>query len=170
MRLVSASLVTVALAVGLMAAFFSVAVAQSEPAEAREIAGLSFGASAYDMLLVQAGRGVTFFVKTTLEERLGRQLPEDEFRRLTEIVTRVMKQTIPQSGHENALAAVLARHFSPQELKELAAFYRTPLGRKLESRAAFERAVNVRRPELLERFRTEFAREFPVLNQELERK
>jgi hypothetical protein len=72
-----------------------------------------------------------------------------------------------------------ARYYSPQELKDLVAFYRTPLGMKVlrfsgassaERSAALQRLIASRHREFIERFYAEFARELPALNQELEDK
>jgi hypothetical protein len=69
-------------------------------------------------------------VQKAIEDRLGRKLTEDELRRLTEVFTRVLKETIPQFDFEENLAGQFGQYDSPQELRELLDFYRAPLGMK----------------------------------------
>lgn len=93
-------------------------------------------------------------VRANLEGRLQRQLSPGEATQL------------------------IARHFSRDEMRDLAAFYRTPLGAKArrlsgvlvtEGAAAGERLMKSREREFGERFGAEFSREFPALSREIER-
>ena len=72
----------------------------------------------------------------------------------------------------------MAKHFSDGEMRELLAFYRTPLGAKAlklsgiltrEGAEAGERLVKSREKAFSERFASEFARTLPSLSSELER-
>jgi hypothetical protein len=176
MKLLSASLVILGLAVRLLAP--SPTAAQSESPEAREIVGLTLALGAFDALVAHAAQIGTSRAKVHLEGRLGRQFSEDESRRLTEVLIRIIKETLPRSDYEAVLVDLLVRYYSPQELKDLVAFYRTPLGTKVlrfssagteETNAAIQRMMAARQRELLERLAAEFVREFPDLNRELER-
>jgi uncharacterized protein len=177
MKSLSASLVILWLAVGLLAP--APTAAQSESPEARELASLTFSSGQFDLLLPQAARAGMPPVRAALERRLGRQLTEDELRRVSEIFLRVFTDTIPRSEYEAHFADQFVRYYSPQELKGLVAFYRTPLGLKTlrftsvtvtENSAWAQQVVAARQRDLVERFNAEFARELPALNQELQQK
>jgi hypothetical protein len=103
----------------------------------------------------------------------------DRPRRLEEIFLRVAKETMPPSDFEAEYVDLLARYYSVQEMKDLVAFYRTPLGAKVlrfssvsneANSAGIQRMMAGRQREFVERLTAEFAREFPALNRELERK
>ena len=75
---------------------------------------------------------------------------------------------MPPSDFEAEYVDLLARYYSVQEMKDLVAFYRTPLGAKVlrfssvsneENSAGIQRMMAGRQRE-----------EFPALNRELERK
>jgi hypothetical protein len=173
----SAALLILSLAGGLLTA--SLTAAQNDSLEAREIASLLFTSN---MVLVshEATKANTAAVKASLEGQVGRQLSEDEARRLEELLVRAAKAALPRSDLEANYADLLVQHFSPQELKDLAAFYRTPLGAKVlhfssvtlivEGSAGVERILKAHERDTQERFRAEFTREFPAFRQELERK
>jgi uncharacterized protein len=176
MKPLSASLVILWLAVGLLAP--SSAAAQSESSEAKELARLTFS-SGSDVVFTQAAKVGTLSLKAALEGRLGRQLTEDESSRLNEVYLRVFKETVPRSEFEAQYVDFYTRYYSPQELKDLLAFYRSPLGMKVlrfssvsneERSAGLQRVMASRQREFVERFNAEFAREFPALNRELEHK
>jgi len=175
MKPFSASLVILWLAVGLLAP--APTAAQSESPEARELASLTFASGQFDLLLTQAARVGTLPVKAALEGRLGRRLTEDESRRVSEILLRIFKDMFPQSVYEAHFADLFVRYYSPEELKELVAIYRTPLGLKMlrfptitatENSAWVHQMIAARQREFAERFNAEFAREFPAPNRELE--
>lgn len=152
---------------------------QDASPEAQELARLSFASGQFDQIVTQAAKLGVLPVKTGIEGRVGRQLSDDEFRRLTEVFTRVFKEGIPQSDYEDSLAGQLSRYYSLQELRELVTFYRTPLGMKAlrfasvamnDSALTVQRLMASRQALLIERFNAEFAREFPKLIEELQRK
>jgi len=130
MKSLSASLVILCLALGLVAP--APTAAQSESPETRELASLTFSSSGqFALFLTLARMAGTSPVKVALEGRLGRQLTEDESRRPNEVFLRIFSDTIPQSEFEAHFADLLVRYHSPEELKALVAFYRTPLGLKM---------------------------------------
>lgn len=169
MRPLSASLVVLWLAVEFLAP--TPTAAQSESPEARDLASLIFSSGQFDLLVTQAARAGTVPMKAALEWRLGRQLTEDESRRLSEVFLRTFKDTFPQSEYEAHFADLFVRYYSAEDLKELVAFYRTPLGLKtlrfsaitmMETRAWVHQVIAARQREFAERFRAEFVREFPA--------
>jgi hypothetical protein len=178
MGLLRASLVILSLAQGLVTVTASVTAAQNDSHEARDIAGRLFASQAvlFSHASVEAS---TSNLKPALEGQLGRQLSEEEARRLGEILARVALEALPRADIEAYYADLLVRHFSPEELTELAAFYRTPLGAKVlrfssvtlfeEGAPGLERLLKAHDRELQERFRAEFTREFPAIKRELER-
>ncbi len=177
MKPLSTSVVILWLAVGPLT--LASTVAQSESPEAKELASLIFPSAALDVVFTQAAKTGVLPVKFGLEGRLGRQLTEDESRRLDEIFLRIINETMPRSVFEAQQVDLLAQYYSTQELKDLVAFYRTTLGMKVlrfssvssaESSAGLQRMMASRQREFVERFTAEFVREFPALNRELERK
>jgi len=167
----------VALSLGILAASF--VAAQGVSSEAQELARLSLSSGQFDRIGTQAAKIGVLPIQKALEGRLERQLTEDESRRLTEMFTRVFKEAIPQSELESNLAGEFDRYYTPQELTELLAFYRTPLGMKAlrftstvaDENALFaQRLTATRKEQFIERFNAEFAREFPKLSEEMQRK
>jgi hypothetical protein len=171
----SASLVILSLAVALLAP--AQAAGQGESREAKELASLIFSSGQFDQFVTLGARAGTFPVKASLERRLGRQLTDDESRRVGEIFLRVFQETIPRSDFEAHTVDLITRYYSQQELKELVAFYYTPLGQKALRFASVsttakwvQQMTAAREHEFIKRFNAEFARELPMLNQELQQK
>jgi hypothetical protein len=169
--------ILIVLCLGVLTA--SAFAAQEASSEAQELARLTFATGQFDQTLTQLAKVGVLPMKTVLEGRLGRQLTEDESRRLTEVFTRVFKEVIPQSEYEGNMAGQFSRYYSLQELRELLTFYRTPLGMKVlrfastvtdENVRLVQWLVGSRQAELNGRFNAEFAREFPKLSEELQRK
>jgi hypothetical protein len=167
----SASLVILWLAVGLFAP--APTAAQSESPEARELASLTFSSGQFDLVVTQTVRAGMLPAKAAIEGRLGRRLTEDESRRVSEILLRIFKDMFPQSEYEAHFADLYVRYYSPVELKELVAIYRSPLGQKMLRFASITGTENsewvrqwiaARQREFTERFNAEFAREFPAPN------
>ena len=84
---------------------------------------------------------------------------------------------MPRADFEAQYVDFLARYYSVQEMKDLVAFYRTPLGVKVlrfssvsNEESSIQRMMAGRQREFVKRLTAEFAREFPALNRELERK
>jgi len=155
------------------------AAAQRDSPEARELASLAVAAGTFDVTYTQASKVAASIMKGSLEGRLGRQLSDDESRQLGALFLRLIKETVPQREFEANYVDVLVRYYSPQELKDLVAFYRTPLGTRAlrfgpatneEHAAAGHRIMAAHDREFRERFTAEFVREFPALNRELEKK
>lgn len=172
----STSLVILTLAVQFVAASSD---GQNEAPEARELARLMFTSGLFDVVMIQAGGAATKVVKAGMEGRLGRPLSEDEARRLEALITRAVQDTVPKADFEALYAGLLSRHLSSQELKDLAAFYRTPLGAKAlrlsailtrEGAAGGERIMKLHERAFVERFGAEFTRELPALEKELEQR
>ena len=160
---------TLGLAVALVAPAST--AAQGESPEARELAGLTFWPAAYEFAFTNAAQMGAITAKAGLERRLGRPLTEDESRRLGEVFLRVWKAVAPPQAQVEALYRdVLTRHYSVQEMKDLVAFYRTPLGVKTlrfstvsneEMRAGIDRMMASSQQEFVERFTAEFAPRLP---------
>ena len=96
-------LVIVLLAARLFVA--SSATAQIDSPEATELANLTFS---FDLIVTQAAKVGMLSVKAAIEGRLGRQRTEDESRRRTELVERVLKDAIPRSDFEAHFANLYA--------------------------------------------------------------
>ena len=156
------------------------AAAQSESPEARDLASLTLSSATYDLIFSNATQMGALTAKVGVEGRLGRQLTEDETRRLGEFFAGLWKRVGPTRAQIEALYVdFLARYYSVKEMKDLLAFYRTPLGVKTlrfptasneELRPAIERLITSSQPDFVRLFTAEFPQEFPELIQEFDRK
>jgi len=83
----------------------------------------------------RVGEGVTASiiraVSSSLQERLNRRLLDVEWRTISDIVGRFVRETLPETRIEEIAASVYARHFTEAELREMLAFQRSSAGRKL---------------------------------------
>ncbi len=177
MRSVRAAVVILSMTLGLAVVTALLTAAQNDSPEAREIAGLLFTSNAI-VISQESTRASTFGVKAHIEEGLGRQLSEDEVRRLEGVIVRAATEALPRADIEAYYADLLAQHFSPEDLKNLAAFYRTPLGARVlhfssvtlaEGKDRLKQILRDHQRDFQERFRAEFLRAFPGFRQELER-
>ena len=93
-------------------------------------------------------------------------------------LARMPLQRVRSTDIEAYYADLLAQHFSPEDLKNLAAFYRTPLGARVlhfssvtlaEGKDRLKQILRDHQRDFQERFRAEFLRAFPGFRQELER-
>lgn len=71
-----------------------------------------------------------------VEGRLGERFSGDERERFQAAVDRVLAQHLTLRIFEDECVAVYARHFTADELEQLLAFYRSPVGRKALERGA----------------------------------
>ena len=99
-------------------------------------------------------------------------------RRLEGVLVRAATAELPRADIEAYYADLLAQRFSPEDLKNLAAFYRTPLGARVlhfssvtlaEGNDRLKQILRDHQRDFQERFRAEFLREFPGFRHELER-
>lgn len=177
MRRHATTVLSLALALGLL--WGVPAAAQGTPPEARDLARLVFTSGTFEAIMTQAGKIGSQVVRAGIEGRVQRQFTEDEASRLQGLFTRLMKEAAPQQDWEILYATLISRHFSADEMRDMAAFYRTPLGAKAlrlsgvmttEGATAGEQLMKSRQHVLGQRFDAEFTREFPALAREMERK
>jgi hypothetical protein len=81
----------------------------------------------------QVGGGMMRSMTATIQERLNRRLLDAEVQMLSEIVRRFVAATLPPTRTEEIAASVYRRHFDEEELRELLAFQRSAVGRKVAS-------------------------------------
>ena len=157
-------------AVALMLAGPSFAADRTETA-ARELYRLVAvgGAEA----IVEQMRGFAAAALTReVESRLGERFSVDERRRFQDAIDRVLAKHLSSRAFEDECVAIYTRHFTVDELEQLATFYRSPAGRKAialqadlssEMIAAGKRVGEnlVRSRELQEELREEIRRALP---------
>ena len=78
----------------------------------------------------QVGIGLLQSIGTRLEERLNRRLQDSEVRTLAEIIRALVGRTLTEERIEEIGARVYGSYFDEAELKALAEFQRSALGRK----------------------------------------
>jgi uncharacterized protein len=103
-------------------------VACAAPAAAQEFAP-SHMAAADELLEAARMRDV---METSMESMLQMQMEnQPELRELEPVMRAFFERYVSWDATKGEYARLYAMHFSEAELRELAAFYRTPLGRKL---------------------------------------
>ena len=70
-------------------------------------------------------------VKAQIEARLARSLTSREAEGLLAALRRAMQAVASVEAMETLLAEIVERHFSADEIRDLIAFYRTPIGQKM---------------------------------------
>ena len=109
-------------------------------------------------------------IAATLQDRLGRRLLDLEWEMLGRIVRRFVRETLTPERTVDLAASVYARSFDEAELRDLLAFQRSPLGRKVarltpdiarETAQAID--AEIRRSPAMPRLVDELQRAFPVL-------
>ena len=118
----------------------------------------------------QVGIGLLQLIGTRLEGRLNRRLQEMEVQTLAEVIRAFVRRTLTEDRIEEIGARVYGSHFDEAELKALAEFQRSAVGRKaarLTPAIAREtaRAIEgeIAESPALPRLIEELGREFPVL-------
>jgi hypothetical protein len=161
-------LVLIALAAGAAVPAAAQGAAQRELA--RELVGLLLDDPARRRLDEQVVAGLAQAIGGTLQERLGRQLLEVEWNLVARIVRRFVSDTLPAGRGEQIAADVYARHFEEAELRELLAFQRSTVARKVARLGPVlagdtARAIDgeIRNSAAMPRMLEDLQREFPVL-------
>lgn len=137
---------------------------------ARELAGLMLDESSRRRLEEQVTVGLAQAIAATLQERLNRPLVEVEWNAVARIVRRFVADTLPPTRPVEIAAEAYARQFDEAELRELLAFQRSPVGRKVARLAPVIAAdsvraieADIRRSAAMPRMLDDLQREFPVL-------
>ncbi|MET0852486.1 MAG: DUF2059 domain-containing protein, partial [Candidatus Rokuibacteriota bacterium] len=167
-------IVTVSCAAVLAALAVAVGPAAAQPDArlelARELSRLLADDPARQGVDDQVAASLVRAIATTLQDRLGRRLLDLEWEMLGGIVRRFVRETLTPERTVDLAASVYARQFDEAELRELLAFQRSPLGRKvarLTPDIARETALaidaEIRRSPAMPRLVDELQRAFPVL-------
>jgi hypothetical protein len=98
---------------------------------ALELARLTIDDTARQRVDEQIIGGLVRTLAGTLQQKLNRRLVEVEWQMLGEIVTRFVHETLPRQRADEITAEVYTRHFDEAELRELLAFQRSAVGRKV---------------------------------------
>lgn len=137
---------------------------------ARELAGLMLEDASRQRLEEQVTVGLVQAIASTLQERLSRPLGEVEWNRIARIVRRFVADTLTPTRTVEIAADAYARQFDEAELRELLAFQRSPVARKVARLAPViatdsARAIDteIRRSAAMPRMLDDLQREFPVL-------
>ncbi|MBK0380155.1 DUF2059 domain-containing protein [Mucilaginibacter segetis] len=73
---------------------------------------------------------------STLVDQASSKLPDDKKPVFIDVMNKFMNKYISWDILKDQLASLYAQEFTEKELKDLTAFYNTPLGRKLNSKQA----------------------------------
>ena len=140
---------------------------------ARELAGLMLDDASRRRLEEQVTLGLGQAIGSTIQERLGRALTEVEWNLIGRIVSRFVADTLPPARAVEIAADAYARQFDEAELRELLAFQRSPVARKVARLAPViatdsARAIDaeIRRSAAMPRLVDDLLREFPILKPE----
>ena len=140
---------------------------------ARELARLMMDSAARRALDEQVRATLMVGLTTTLQERLNRRLHDVEVDQLVRIVRSFIIEALPPSRVEEIAARIYMRYFDDAELRELLAFQRTPVARKVarlapELAASTSDAINreILASTALQDALEELRRAFPVLGPE----
>jgi hypothetical protein len=83
-------------------------------------------------LLIASGAGELLKANiSTMVKQASANVPDDKKAKFTEIVTAFMNKYMNWDMLKDQMAAMYAQEFTLKELKDLAAFYQSPLGKKL---------------------------------------
>ena len=137
---------------------------------ARELAALMLDDASRRRLEEQVTLGLAQAIAGTLQERLSRPLQEVEWNMVGRIVRRFVADTLTPGRAVEIAAEAYVRHFDEAELRELLAFQRTPVARKVarlspviagDSARAIDAEIreSAAMPQMVE----DLQREFPVL-------
>jgi len=140
---------------------------------ARELAGLMLDDSSRRRLEEQVTLGLAQAIGSSVQERLGRPLGEAEWNLIARIVTRFVADTLPPARTVEIAADAYARQLDEAELRELLAFQRSAVARKVARLApviatdsALAIDAEIRRSAAMPRLMDDLVREFPVLRTE----
>jgi hypothetical protein len=146
--------------------------------EAHELARLILSSGMFEAVIQTAGDAATTVVTVAIEGRLRRSLSADEQSTLRRLLIQTTKETVPWDVWEELYARLYSKHASPQEIRDILAFYKTPLGRRAlslslilttEGMEAGRGLAKSREKDFERRFTDEFGKTMPELKAELER-
>ena len=137
---------------------------------ARELAALMLDDASRRRLEEQVTVGLAQAIGATLQERLSRPLQEVEWNTVARIVRRFVAGTLTPGRAVEIAADAYAKQFDEAELRELLAFQRTPVARKVARltpviAADSARAIDgeIRESAAMPQLVEDLQREFPIL-------
>ena len=145
--------------------------------KALEVAGLEVEKGGLDEALDTGADFALAASLDTLAAQLGREPTDAEADRVRAILRGALAEVLTAERWQQAAASVYARHLTPAELEDIAAFYRSSTGTKLmglqseissDLGDAAEAILGERGDEFARLVDTALADEFPELKQETE--
>ena len=137
---------------------------------ARELAALTLDDLSRRRLEEQVTLQLAQAIGGTLQDRLSRPLQEVEWNMVARIVRRFVADTLTPGRAVEIAAEAYVKHFEEAELRELLAFQRTPVARKVARLspviAAYSAGaidVEIRESAAMPRLVEDLQREFPIL-------
>lgn len=173
MTLVSRQRYLLALAVVLVVSAPLTARAQTaapdSDAEAREFVRLSLATRAWDLAVAQIAPLAIKQVTGAIESKLGRSLTPAEEEKILVAFKRAIATTVTEQAVEDAFVELARRHYTPDDIRQLLQFQRSPIGEKsrrlapvmaTEGAALGRKLVETRQGELTRSFQEELRKEF----------
>lgn len=149
-----------------------VATAQTTPdadAEAREFVRLALATRAWETGIAQIAPVVIKQVTAAIESKLTRSLTPAEEEKILVSFKRAIAVTVPEQAVEDAFVELARRHYTPDEIRELLRFQKSPIGEKsrrlapimaVEGAAVGRKLVESRQAEFTKNFQDEVRKEF----------
>ena len=98
---------------------------------AEDFARYEFSQGTFNSFMDQATQAKLLASRPAVEKGLGRGLTPSEDKELADIFQKVFREVYPEEEWIGALSKIYARIFTPEEIKEIVAFYQSNSGRHL---------------------------------------
>jgi hypothetical protein len=137
--------------------------------EAREFVRLTLATRAWEIGIAQIAPLAVKQVTAAIESKLNRSLTPAEEEKVLVSFKRAIAATVSEQAVEDAFVELAKRHYTPEEIRELLRFQRSPVGEKsrrlvpvmaAESAAVGRKLVESRQDELTRNFQDELRKEF----------
>jgi hypothetical protein len=95
-----------------------------------ELAHMAFSSGLFDVMINQGVEQGSQAVAVNMHRHLGRELTKSEYDKMKFAFREAFLQTYPVSEWEAPVADLYGKHLNAQELTEIIAFYKTPIGKR----------------------------------------
>lgn len=97
---------------------------------AEDLARYEFSHGTCNSFMDQANKAMRLVSRPALEKELGKELSRSEEKKLADIYEKVLREVYPEEEWIEPLSTLYARIFTPEEIKEILAFYQSNSGRR----------------------------------------
>lgn len=136
---------------------------------AKELVSYMLTNGVYDSMINLGAEVSASSGKSFIEQKLGRELTEDENKKLINMTRKVMREFLTRIEAEKNFLVIYSRHFTEGELKDILKYLNTPTGKKtLQIQGTIDRELMMGTQEFFitkgrdisRRFNEEFQKEF----------